>query len=401
VSDDVAVRVDQVSKQYRMYHERNNTLKAAVLRGRRARYDKFWALRDVSFEVQKGETFALVGENGSGKSTLLKCIARILSPDEGSIQTHGRISALLELGAGFHQELSGRDNVYLNGSILGLSKKQVTDRFDDIVEFAGLERFIDNPVKNYSSGMYVRLGFAIAIHVQPEILLVDEVLAVGDADFQLKCMEKVDELKAQGRTIVIVTHALGSIRNLCDRAALLEHGELKSVGTAPEVIDEYMGDVFTDRRPDGDTGTRWGSGEVKVEEVEILDAAGAPAKRIRTGDTVVFRIHWRAFEPIQRPVFGFSIHRIDGVDVTGPTARDPACVPDTLQGSGLMDLRVERLLLVPGTYDLSAAVTNFSLSHAYDHRHRTFRFDVEAGDPYEDFGVVSLGGRWDGPRTGD
>jgi ABC-2 type transport system ATP-binding protein len=181
------ITVDHVSKRFRLYHERNQSLKASVLRGGRARFEEFWALDDVSFEVPEGSTFGLIGENGSGKSTLLKCIARILRPDKGSISARGKLSALLELGAGFHPELSGRENVYLNGSILGLSKKQLDERFDEIVAFAGIEHFIDTPVKNYSSGMYVRLGFSVAINVDPDLLLIDEVLAVGDAEFQRKC----------------------------------------------------------------------------------------------------------------------------------------------------------------------------------------------------------------------
>ncbi|MCJ7438566.1 MAG: ABC transporter ATP-binding protein [Acidimicrobiia bacterium] len=396
MSDTPAILVENLSKQYRLYHERNQSLKATILRGRRARYDEFWALKDVSFEVPQGATFALIGENGSGKSTLLKCLARILAVDGGSLTTHGKISALLELGAGFHQELSGRENVYLNGSILGLSRKQISQRFDEIVDFAGLEKFIDTPVKNYSSGMYVRLGFSVAINVEPDILLVDEVLAVGDAEFQLKCMEKVDQMRGQGRTIVIVTHALGSVRNLCDTALLLEHGEMKRVGPAAEVIEEYMADVFTDRVPDGEHGQRWGSGEAEIEDIEILDAAGQRAKRIRTGDAITFRIRYKANERITQPVFGLAIHRLDGTEITGPNTREADLLPDAIDGPGCVDLRVDRLLLVPGTYDLSGSVANRSLSHAYDMRHRSFRFDVEQGDPLAEFGIVSLGGTWGG-----
>jgi ABC-type polysaccharide/polyol phosphate transport system ATPase subunit len=215
------ITVDDVSKQYRLYHERNQSLKAALMRRARVKYEEFWALRDVSFEVPEGGTFALIGENGSGKSTLLKCMAHILRPEKGRIETHGKISALLELGAGFHPELTGRENIFLNGSILGLSKRQLNQRFDEIVDFAGLEHFIDTPVKNYSSGMYVRLGFSVAINVDPDILLIDEVLAVGDAEFQRKCLEKFDDFRESGKTVVIVSHAVDSIRNLCDTVGWL------------------------------------------------------------------------------------------------------------------------------------------------------------------------------------
>src|SRR5215212_3339275 len=257
---DPAIVVDGVSKRFRLYKERNQSLKAALMRGRRAAYEEFWALKDVSFEIPEGITFGLIGENGSGKSTLLKTIARILRPDAGDVRTRGSLAALLELGSGFHPELSGRENVYLNGSILGMAKKEIDSRFDAIVDFAGIEQFIDQPVKNYSSGMYVRLGFSVAINVDPDILLVDEVLAVGDEEFQRRCSEKFAELKHSGKTIVLVSHALGSVRNLCDDVALLEHGKLIATGPAGEVIDGYLSEVHVDREQDGEYGSRWGSG---------------------------------------------------------------------------------------------------------------------------------------------
>ena len=396
MSEEAAVTVEGVGKKYRLYYERNQSLKASFMRRHRVKYDEFWALQNVSFEVPRGSTFALIGENGSGKSTLLKCIARILAPDGGQIRTRGKISALLELGAGFHPELSGRDNVYVNGSILGLSKKQIDLRFDEIVEFAGLERFIDVPVKNYSSGMYVRLGFSVAINVDPDILLIDEVLAVGDADFQRRCIEKVDELRDAGKTIVIVTHALGSIRSLCDTVALLEHGELCRVGPPAEVIDEYLGDVLDDRVPDGEHGQRWGSHEGEIERIEILDAQERPSTRFRTGDGVVFRFHYRMHEPIDRPVFAMSLQRIDGAEVTSPNTREVGLVPERIEGSGHIDLRLHRLPLVPGTYDVSAAISNYTLSHFYDSRYKALRFDVEPGTPYAQYGILALDAEWSG-----
>jgi ABC-type polysaccharide/polyol phosphate transport system ATPase subunit len=395
-----AISVHEVSKRYRLYHERNQSLKATVLRGRRAKYEEFWALRDVSLEVPQASTFALIGENGSGKTTLLKCMAKILRPDGGTLETRGKISALLELGAGFHPELSGRDNVYLNGSILGLSKKEIRRRFDDIVAFAGLEHFIDSPVKNYSSGMYVRLGFSVAINVDPDILLVDEVLAVGDIEFQRRCIEKLVELKARGKTIVIVSHSLDSVRNLCDAAALLEGGKLRRVGPATAVIDEYIGDTLPDRVADGEFGARWGSGEGAIDRIELLDADGSPSRRVRTGDPVTFRLHYSTRRPIEEPVFGLALHHIDGVYLCGPNTRDAGLVPDRVDGSGVVDLRVDRMLLLPGTYDVGATLCDPTLSHVYDQRHRAFRFDVEHGEPREEFGLVSLGGVWEGTVLG-
>ena len=237
--NDIAVRVDQVSKSFRMYHERNQTIKAAIMRGRTSVHEDFWALKDITFDVPVGSTFGLIGSNGSGKSTLLKCLANIYFPNQGTITHFGKIAAMLEVGSGFHHELSGRDNIFLNGSILGMSKKEVTAKFDEIVDFSGVEQFIDQPVKNYSSGMFVRLGFAIAINVDPDILVVDEVLAVGDAEFQEKCFQKFRDFRAAGKTVILVSHDMGTVRAMCDHAAWLDHGELVVAGGAREAIDAY------------------------------------------------------------------------------------------------------------------------------------------------------------------
>jgi ABC-2 type transport system ATP-binding protein len=395
VSTAPAITVNEVSKRFRLYYERNQSLKATVMRRRRARYDEFWALQDVSFDIPSGSTFGLIGENGSGKSTLLKCIARILRPDHGDITVKGRVSALLELGAGFHPELSGRENVYLNGAILGMTKRQVRDRFDDIVGFAGLEQFIDSPVKNYSSGMYLRLGFAVAINVDPDVLLIDEIFAVGDAEFQKRCNEKLSELQESGTTIVIVSHALESLRNLCDGAALLEHGKLIGVGKTSEIVDMYLDRVIPDRRLDGEHGSRGGSGEARVERLEVLDARGEPASIIRTGDHLIFRLHYETDEPIEQPVFGFGLTRLDGVHVTGTNTREHDKIPEKIDGRGYADLVVDRFLALPGTYDISVSLSNHTLTHSYDDRYRTFRIHVEHGEPNEHNGLVSLGGAWD------
>jgi lipopolysaccharide transport system ATP-binding protein len=237
---EVAVRVDHVTKSFRLYHERNQSLKSAIMRRRRSIHEDFLALEDVSFDVPAGSTFGLIGSNGSGKSTLLKCLANIYYPNKGSITHFGRIAAMLEVGSGFHAELSGRENVFLNGSILGMSRKEVTRKFDEIVDFSGVEQFIDQPVKNYSSGMYVRLGFAIAINVDPDILVVDEVLAVGDQEFQDKCFQKFTDFKKQGKTVILVSHSMQTVQTMCDHVAWLNHGELKAVGAAEPTIKSYI-----------------------------------------------------------------------------------------------------------------------------------------------------------------
>lgn len=392
---DAAVIVDDVSKRYRLYHERNQSLKASLMRRRRIDFEEFWALKNVSLEVERGTSYGLIGENGSGKSTLLKCMARILRPESGRIDVDGKVSALLELGAGFHPELSGRENVFLNGSILGLSRKELDRKFDEIVEFAGLERFIDTPVKNYSSGMYVRLGFSVAINVDPDVLLVDEVLAVGDEQFQRRCAEKFADLQDEGKTIIIVTHSLDSVRNMCDRVAWLEHGEVKDEGPPARVIDGYVDTSHEARAGDTEQEARWGSGGATIEKIEILDATGQPTTRVHTGEAMTIRFHLHATTPVRGPVLSLGITRLDGVRVTEPNTRDGGCKIDYLKGKGSFSLHIEPLMLLPGTYDISASLFDHTCVRELDARQRVLRFDVEPGTPREpSTGLVSLGGRW-------
>jgi ABC-2 type transport system ATP-binding protein len=391
-----AVVVDGVTKCFRLYQERNQSLKATIMRRRRSDHEDFLALDDVSVRVREGSTVGFIGENGSGKSTLLKCIARILQPDKGEITVNGKLSALLELGAGFHPELSGRDNVYLNGTILGLSKRTIDQRFDDIVGFAGLERFIDSPVKNYSSGMYVRLGFSVAINVDPDILAVDEVLAVGDEQFQSRCADKFAELRADGRTIVLVSHSLGSVRNMCDDVVWLANGKVRKKGKAGDVIDAYMNEMHQGHEQASGGGHRWGSHEAEIEKVELLNAKGKPTKKVKTGDAVSVRLHYRAHEPIPRPNFGVMINTREGLLVSGPNTREAGLVPEKITGPGVIELKIPRLLLLPGTYDLSGSLCDYAVLHVFDFHQNAVRFDVEPGLPYETFGgVTSLDGTFD------
>jgi ABC-type polysaccharide/polyol phosphate transport system ATPase subunit len=394
-----AVVLDGVSKTYRLYSERNDSLKAAVMRGTRARYREFQALDGVSLEIPAGTTYGLVGENGSGKSTLLKCIARILRPDAGTVTTRGKVAALLELGSGFHPELSGRENVYLNGSILGLSRKELERSFDEIVHFAGIEEFIDQPVKNYSSGMYVRLGFSIAINVDPDVLLVDEVLAVGDAAFQRKCMEKFASFRAAGKTVVIVSHDAGAMRLLCDEVAWLEHGRVVRTGAPDDVVLDYIEEGHEDRVQTADGSRRWGSGEGVVDRVELLDAQGRPTTRVRTGDPMTVRLHWSTTQRIEQPVFGASIETLDGYYLWAHHSRDGRAVADAIEGSGYCDLVFDRVMLQPGTFDLSASLNAYDCQHVYDYRHRIVRFDVDEVLPRESGGPVALGTRWTLPTS--
>ena len=388
------VVAEHVSKKFRMYRERNNSIKAAVMRGGRAKVDVFWALDDVSLEVQQGSTTGLVGANGSGKSTMLKCLARILRPDKGSVSTVGKMSALLELGAGFHPELTGRENVFLNGAILGLKQRELQERFDDIVDFAGIGQFIDEPVKNYSSGMYVRLGFSVDINVQPDILLVDEVLAVGDEAFQRKCLERFAELKHNGKTVIIVSHSMQSVVNMCDHAIWFQKGHKMADGDPKEVVEAYTGSIVLDEHRPADKGDRWGSGEARIERVELLDREGREVTRLKSGEPLTLRLSYTTSEPVARPVFSVSVQTLQGVVISNPTTREAELVPEKLDGSGRLELTLPRLPLLPGTYDVTVSVTDFTMAHPYDVRRNVLRFDVDRKGPTEPAGIVSFGGGW-------
>ena len=300
-----AIEVRDVSKRFRIYREKPTSLKQRLLTSR-SRAEDFWALRDVALDVGEGSTFGLIGHNGSGKTTLLKCVAGILRPTSGAILQRGRLAALLELGAGFHPELTGRENVYLNASFLGLSRKQTDAAFDDIVAFAELEQFIDTEVKFYSSGMLVRLGFAVAVHVEPDVLLIDEVLAVGDEAFQAKCLNRVREFQREGRTIVLVTHALDTVTEICDRAAMLHHGELHAIGMPAEVVRE-MRHVLLGMADPGfvpEQGTR----EAEIVEVQIVRPDGSSHGAILSGDPLTIVVDVRQNEPVDDLDVDFAVH---------------------------------------------------------------------------------------------
>lgn len=393
MSGDVAITVENVSKRFRIYHERNQSLKAAIMRGRREVYEEFWALRDVGFEIPASSTFGLVGDNGSGKSTLLKCIAGILTPDAGSIASRGRMAALLEVGSGFHPELSGRDNVYLNGSILGMSKREIDRKFEGIVDFSGVEQFIDQPVKNYSSGMYVRLGFSVAINVDPEILLVDEVLAVGDAAFQEKCAQKFAEFSREGRTVVVVSHSMSSLRSMCDTVAWLDHGRLMESGEAKPILERYLDSTRQDVRTDTDGKVRWGSGEAEIDTVELV-RDGEVLDTVRTGESVVIRVRYKARERLEQPVFGLAIESHDGVYLWANNTRDAGHAIDAIEGSGVVECRIPNVVLQPGNFQITASIVDRTTTHVYDFLREAARLTVDYGTPVESGGYVALDGRW-------
>jgi ABC-type polysaccharide/polyol phosphate transport system ATPase subunit len=375
VRNNQAIVVEKLGKRFLLRKERDRTLKGTllgvlrgggVLRGRGVRND-LWALRDVNFAVRRGETFGVIGANGAGKSTLLGVLAGTIRPTEGRARVAGRISSLLELGAGFHPELTGRENVYLNGSILGLPRASIEAKFDDIVRFAGLAEFIDSPVKHYSSGMYVRLGFSVAVEVDPDVLLVDEVLAVGDEAFRKKCLGKMAEFQRAGKTIVVVSHDLETVKKICSRVMLLGEGRVLELGQAEAVVEEYK--RLGLQQQDDVYRREWGNRAAEITRVEILDANGTATERFRSGETMRVRIRFEAHEPIADPVFGFSMADYQGKLCYGSNTAIAGTEVGPIDGSGSVELTLEPLNLMRGKFFLSLAL------HSRDHQVHYHRLD--------------------------
>ena len=420
-----AIALRDVTKLYRRYAYRRqfSTLKSALLKGSLASEleprEVLRAVDGVSLQVAAGTTLGLIGRNGSGKSTLLKLVAGITKPTTGTVDVRGRISALIELGAGFHPEISGRENIFINGVMLGLSKREIAKRFDEIVEFAELEDFIDSPVKTYSSGMYMRLGFAVAVHVEPDVLLVDEVLAVGDEGFSLKCLDRFADFKRRGKTIVLVTHGLGLVERYCDEAAWVDAGRIRGHGDPRRVVHAYTTDVArseehslasADRKAQAEvTGAeraaaaaaaaaqpaatdeipedmfraaegRWGSGPVRIERVTI-ERDGAEAHVFRSGDRLSIRLAVQTPEPVHDFVFGISIFNSEGVCCYGTNTDIEEFEPLELSGGGEVLFVIDRLDLVEGTYKLDvAAHTRHGVQYDYHRLLYTFRVKSHTKD---------------------
>jgi ABC-2 type transport system ATP-binding protein len=371
------VSVADVSKTFRLYHERAYSLKERIVNRRRARYETFWALRDVSIEIGGGETAGLIGPNGSGKTTLLKLVAGIIRPTEGRIETHGRIASLLELGAGFHPDLTGRQNVYLNASILGLSKKETDRHFDAIVAFSELEKFIDMQVRHYSSGMYVRLGFAVAVHVDPQILIVDEVLSVGDEAFQRKCLDRIRTFQRDGRTIVFVTHAADTVREICNSAFFLWEGRLAAAGKPADVIREYRhqlhGEAHLEAAPFEERGDR----RVRILRVRLADADGKERTAFRPGEDLHVIVDLEAPDPIEDPLVGIAIHDNQDGLVVG-TNSDIAGLPlGTVHGKSRITFVCRSIPMRSGTFALTVGVTTRDNRTVYHWQEKAYPFRCE------------------------
>jgi len=404
---DAVIVADGVSKKFRLYKDKPSSLKEMVTSLKGVHYEEFWALQDVSLSIPAGSTYGLIGPNGSGKSTLLRLFARIHRPTKGRITTTGRVSALLDLGAGFHPELSGRENVFLNASILGLGPREVSRAFDDIVDFAGLAEFIDSPVKVYSTGMYVRLGFSVAVHVKPDILIIDEVIAVGDAEFQRRCFDHLYTLKRQGVTVVLVSHSMAIMQDMCDRLAWLDHGHLAAEGRPMEVIREYIrhvDDQEAERLLDGESADggagsrRLGSHEIEFESLHILNAAGEQIPMAVTGEPITLRLNYVAKKPVEDPTFGITIEHENGTPLAMLHTGD-SIETGTVYGRGHIDYRIPRFPLMPGKMIVSLGIADRSNTHAYDYLHQWLELHVRPGDDVVPRGLVEFSGDWTAPTS--
>jgi ABC-type polysaccharide/polyol phosphate transport system ATPase subunit len=428
-----AIEASGVTKVYRRFANRRQfaTLKSALLRGTLLRdlrpEDTFAAVRNVSFTVRAGTTYGIIGRNGSGKSTVLKLVAGITKPTEGTVRVNGRISALIELGAGFHPEISGRENVFINGIMLGLSKREITRRFDEIVEFAELQDFIDAPVKTYSSGMYMRLGFAVAINVDPDVLLIDEVLAVGDEAFTHKCLDKFAEFRRRGKTILLVTHSLGLVEKFCDEVLWLDAGQIRGEGDPRRVVSAYVTDVAKTEEQNlaahdaraheraletgtpspaagGENGApppenmfaaregRWGSREIEITDVRLLGDDGAPRHVYQSGDGAAIRLTVRAHKDLKDVVFGVGLFNADGVCCYGTNTDIEEIDIEGPSGDHEVTFRVHRLDLVEGTYKLDVAAHRVD-GYSYDYHRLLYSFRVKSHT--KDVGIYRPPHEWD------
>ncbi len=408
-----AIEVDKVSRIYQKYSARHRfqTFKSALVKG-----DLFKALKpdelvaaldDVTLFVEKGQTFGVIGENGSGKSTLLKLVAGIAKPTQGRVRTEGKVSALIELGAGFHPEISGRENIFINGIMLGLTKKEISAKFDEIVRFAELEDFIDAPVKTYSSGMYMRLGFAIAINVNPEILLIDEVLAVGDASFVPKCLDRIDDFRRREKTILFVSHDLTTVEKICDRVAWFKDGRIRDIGEPKRVIDAYLQDVAEKQEADFERRSqekapppsedeerrenRWGKREVEITRVSLKNLAGQEKHVFSPDEGMVIEIEIHSPSRVDDFVFGIGIFNSQGISCYGTNTQLENFEPVAVEGRGQAVCRIPELNLINGTYYLDVAVHRMD-GYPYDYHRNLYSFLVSSTS--REVGIARLSHAW-------
>lgn len=413
-----AIEVRNITKGFKVYLDKGSTLKEKVVFKNRRKYENRAVLRGISFDVKRGEAVGLIGHNGCGKSTTLKLLTRIMYPDSGTIEMKGRVSSLIELGAGFHPDMSGRENIYINASIFGLTKKEIDQRIDEIIDFSELEEFIDNPVRTYSSGMYMRLAFSVAINVDADILLIDEILAVGDVAFQAKCFNKLRDIKKAGTTIVIVSHSLTQIEQICERSIWIHDGLIKDEG-APRIVDpkymEYMSqkneehkkktaETKPDETQDEKTSDvkervseekkdekRWGSGEVVMDRVIVLDEKGNKKNVFVNDEKIKIRINYITKEKLDDVVFGVAIYRSDQTYIYGTNTLIDYSRPSTMEGKGHVDLVIDRLPLNAGEYSIDLAFHKPD-GFNYDFWREACRLEIQ--NKKNEVGVISLVHEW-------
>jgi len=435
-----AIEVKDITKSFKVFMDRGNTIKERALFSKRRKYDYRQVLNGIGFEVKKGEAIGLVGHNGCGKSTTLKLLTKIIYPDSGEIEIEGRVSSLIELGAGFHPDMSGRENIYINASIFGLGRKEIDRRLDDIIAFSELEDFMDNPVRTYSSGMYMRLAFSVAINVDADVLLIDEILGVGDANFQAKCFNKLREIKAKGTTIVIVSHSLGQIEQICERSLWIHNGEIRKEGEPREVHPiylDYMGNKRVEiaekeaarqaekkqetqpeevsletvpreneeERAEGNLDVtditensaempavkRWGNGKARITQIEVLDNAGKVKNVFETGSDIKIRLHYHAKQAVEDAVIGIGIFRNDGTNCYGTNTRIDKMKEFDLSGSGQMELSLQNVLLLPGEYLIDFAIESGD-GVPVDYYREAVKMEFYSG--ITDVGVVRMQHKW-------
>jgi len=383
-----AIEVKDISKQFRLYNEKHTSLKERVIHGGKMPFTPFWALRDVNVDINQGETFGILGRNGCGKSTLLKCVAGILKPTTGEIRVRGSLAAMLELGAGFQPDLSGRDNIFLNGSLLGLSHSEIARRFDDIVAFAELEEFIDNQVKFYSSGMYVRLGFAVAVNVEPDVLLVDEVLAVGDAAFQRKCLDHVKKFQREGRTIVVVSHGADTIRQNCERAMVMNHGKVITVDEPGEAIRVYLADLLGVGTLEGSESGGVEGNVLAIGTVQAEHGGDGSRPHMYPGESLTVTADIESLADVPNAMATIAIHDDKNELVFASDPDDPACEMEIPLGGGLVRFVFPEVPLLDGTYSVSVGVRSATQTAIFDWKDQVTQFEV--ANPGRSTGRVRL-----------
>lgn len=421
--NEIAIDVNNITKSFKVFLDKGSQLKERLLFRKRSRYEERKVLRGISFQVKKGEAIGLIGHNGCGKSTTLKLLTKIMYPDTGSITMNGRVSSLIELGAGFHPDMSGRENIYTNASIFGLTKKEIDARLKDIVDFSELEEFIDNPVRTYSSGMYMRLAFSVAINVDADILLIDEILAVGDANFQAKCFNKLKEIKSHGTTIVIVSHSLGQIEQICDRSIWIHEGLIRAEGPPKEIDLEYLdfmgqklqestrkeleeknqqeeeeksgseqeAEENTEAEETPEEKKRWGSGAARIKRIKAFTSDGAEQRIFRTGEDIKFRLDYTVKEKVTDAVFGIGIFNRDGVQCYGTNTRIDKHPEFSLDKNGTAEITLEKVGLLPGEYLIDFAIeTGDGIPVDYYREAYTIEMISAAGD----VGIARITHNW-------